>query len=62
MLKLNNNPALTYTLIQNRIESSAVSNAINRLSAAHTATSSRSELVIGLAPGFNSLTKNSLNV
>lgn len=35
---------------------------MRRLSAPQTATSSRSGQAIGLAPGFNSLTKNSLNV
>lgn len=50
------------TLIQNRMLSSADLKAIKRLSAAHTATSSRSGKAIGLAPSFNSLMKNSLNV
>lgn len=44
------------------MESEADSNAVNRQSAPHTATSSDSGLVIGLASGFNSLIKNSLNV
>ena len=50
------------TLIQNLRLSLADLNAIKRLSAAHTATSSRSIQAIGLAPGFNSLMKNSLKV
>jgi hypothetical protein len=50
------------TLIQNLRLSSADLNAIKRLSAEHIATSSRSIQAIGLAPGFNSLMKNSLKV
>lgn len=50
------------TLIQNLRLSSADLNAIKRLSAAHIATSSRPTQAIGLAPGFNSLMKNSLKV
>ena len=53
---------LKYTLIQNLRLSSAVLNAMRRQSAAHTAISSRSICAIGLAPGFNSLMKNSLKV
>lgn len=51
-----------YTLIQNLELSVTELNAIIRQSAAHTATSSCSKQAIGLAPGFNSLVKNSLNV
>ena len=46
-----------YNLIQNLRETSKDLNAVRRLSAAHTATSSCSVQVIGLAPGFNSLIK-----
>ena len=50
------------TLIHNLRLSSIDLNAINRQSAAHTATSSHSTCAIGLTSGFNSLIKNSLNV
>jgi hypothetical protein len=50
------------TLTQNLRLSSADLNAIKRQSAEHIATSSRSIQAIGLAPGFNSLMKNSLKV
>jgi len=50
------------TLIQNLRLSSTDLKAIKRQSAAHMATLSCSTEAIGLAPGFNSLMKNSLNV
>ena len=50
------------TLIQNLKLSSTDLNAIRQLSALHTAVSSRFEQAIGLALGFNSLMKKSLNV
>ena len=53
--------AIENTLIQNLRESSTDLNGGRWLSAAHTTTSSRSVQAIGLALGFNSLIKNSLN-
>jgi hypothetical protein len=49
-------------LIQKRVASSELLNAINRESAAHTATESMSSYAIGRTPGLSSLMKNSLNV
>lgn len=51
-----------FTLIQNLKLSSMHLNAIRRLSAAQTEISSFWGQEIGLAPGFNSRMKNSLNV